>query len=120
MCYVIFVDHRPKKYDKVIGSFSHNEYKARRKHSSRVAKIQIFQHPQWFHLEANSKSYGRIMRFFETTPKRAPITLLLEKGAIRDLEHSNIVYKIIVNNSVIFDRVREDAIINETISLIKN
>lgn len=121
LCYLIFVDHRPKEYDKVIGSFSKYEHKAKRgRYSHRVSKIKMEQLPSWFHLEANGQSYGRVAKYFETVPYQTPVTLLVEKGAFSDQSTTYTVFKIIVNDSAIFNRVQEDAIISKTISLIKD
>ncbi len=117
--YIIFVDHRPKEYDKILGSFSKFEYKAKRgRYSHRVAKIKLEEHPSWYHLEKNGKSYGQIAKYFKNVPSQTPVTLLIDNEVISDKEHSHIVYQIVVNDSVIFDRMREDASILNTIKLV--
>lgn len=114
------MDQRPTEYDKVVGSFDEYKYKSRQgRHGTRTAKLKITQHPSWFHLEANGKSYDKIAKFFETVPVQSQVTLLLEKGIILDKEHSHIVYQIIVNDAIIFDRLRDDAIISDSINLIR-
>ncbi len=73
-----------------------------------------------FHLAKNGTNYARVRTYLSKLEKGVSVTLFVDKEFLTDSIHSFGVYKIIVNDSVIFDRVQEEAIISETISLIKN
>ena len=118
LCWVIFIDHRPKEYVEIIGSFEMYEViESGRLGRLRHDRIYIREHPKFFTLERNGKSYSQIEKFFETLSIQTPVSLTIEEGVLSDKEHSHMVYKIIVNDSVIFDRTQENTLISKTINL---
>lgn len=121
LCYLIFVDRRPKKYVEIVGLFDKYDVKEKSgRYGTRHDNILINEHPTWFNLERNGRSYHKIEKYFSTTSKSTRITLVIDENEKNDTIHSRLVYRILVNDSVIFNRMQEDAVVTETISLIKN
>ena len=107
LCYLVFIDHRPTEYYEVSGSFKKYEIvpsltrKRRFRHH-----IYIYEHPRFFSLEKNGKNYKRLERFFKNLPRNTPISLFIDSKSKDDSLYSAVVYKIIVNDSTVFDRMR--------------
>ena len=119
LCYIIFIDYRPQTYVELKGSFYKYEMvssltRKRRFHHH----IYINEYPKLFSLEKNGKGYNRLNQYFKKVLPGTSVSLYIDENAINDTTHSRVVYKILVNDSTVFDRMQEDATVSKSISLI--
>ncbi|MGB0850075.1 MAG: hypothetical protein ACPGTP_02410 [Bacteroidia bacterium] len=118
LCYIVFVDHRPKEYIEITGSFEKFYTKVGRgRYGRRTDKINIKEHPKWFILTKNGSGYVGTEKYFKSKRPGLTVTLIVDTESLRDTIHSYRVYRISVNDSIIFNNVPEDAVINKTVDL---